>query len=619
MLVAVFLAIYIFVYFSGGLLARKVIGSVDNDKSNALLNMAESAYRDGYLENSAQYYEEYINSTQSKTKKINGYKKLFEISVLRKRNEDALISLKEIELLDRNNPFTYLSRIKLLMRMGEFKGVKFEIDRNHNKLRKSPEFAVLLSIYLMNESRFQEALNELSKISFNKRDFNTHKQIIICNIKLNRITNALSYSEKIEPLLRVLDNKADIGELELLRAIARLYRGDQEILTEKLRPDFFTTKLKRISFNIIAYNYMDKDRYEELNEFLSTDFKIKQDNSSLYEAIGKYYYYRKDYQNAAVYYEKIPSIRPYFNKDYLALSDIYYRYGDYKSSIEMMNNANSMFQYKSPAYFKNMSTVKLRLSGFAESAYYLKSGLDEYPDDMDFYIRLIKLHIDNGFNDTATDYLKMAMKKSEKLGLTEYNSKFDKLKLMLLNESSESSEMELLNIRNRLESGIDGYFKIITFYLKDNKFINAKREIDSALNTPLNKDEKALINTLDFIYAVNSGDKTEYNSKRNIFLADENFSFYNKSIIHFIDGDYERTIETLEKYKTTLKTNNNDEYEPEEIGKYEYLSALSHYFDGNLPEANKSLNRYLDIKKYDRKALYLKNLINTTLEKNKNK
>lgn len=70
-------------------------------KSNPILQKANEAFEKGLLENSAIYYQTYLNTNISKSEKILTLKKLFEISVLQENYNQALDYLDKIENLDK--------------------------------------------------------------------------------------------------------------------------------------------------------------------------------------------------------------------------------------------------------------------------------------------------------------------------------------------------------------------------------------------------------------------------------------------------------------------------------------------------------------------------------------
>ncbi|HPO49378.1 MAG TPA: hypothetical protein PLO89_03545 [Spirochaetota bacterium] len=65
-------------------LSRKISQKINDEN---LLKLAEKSYNDGYLENSAIYYRDYLETNPKKLSKIKVYEKMFEIGVVRNNFE----------------------------------------------------------------------------------------------------------------------------------------------------------------------------------------------------------------------------------------------------------------------------------------------------------------------------------------------------------------------------------------------------------------------------------------------------------------------------------------------------------------------------------------------------
>ena len=120
--------------YSKDILLYSLRNHEDSIESSKLFKVAEDSYRNGYLENSAVSYYNYLNTNPSKTNKILTYKRLFEINVLRSDIPAAFEILNQLEELSPNDLSVSINRLKLLLREENFTAAKIFIDANYGKL-----------------------------------------------------------------------------------------------------------------------------------------------------------------------------------------------------------------------------------------------------------------------------------------------------------------------------------------------------------------------------------------------------------------------------------------------------------------------------------------------------
>ena len=89
----------------------------------------------------------------------------------------------------------------LVQRLTKIENTLSNMTENLAKLKKSVEFKELVSVYFFKTSQFENALKELEKIQFNKREFSVHKKLLYCYIYLDKLDEAIKYIKKIRLIL----------------------------------------------------------------------------------------------------------------------------------------------------------------------------------------------------------------------------------------------------------------------------------------------------------------------------------------------------------------------------------------------------------------------------------
>ena len=442
-------------YYSKDILLYSLRNHEDSIESSKLFKVAEDSYRNGYLENSAVSYYNYLNTNPSKTNKILTYKRLFEINVLRSDIPAAFEILNQLEELSPNDLSVSINRLKLLLREENFTAAKIFIDANYGHLKRSPEFIDLTATYYMMQENFERALKELERIPVRKRDYSFTKKIVHCYVKQNQLSKALSCLHKKEPLVRTFDDKSKTEEFFLLKNIVLLLKGDQNDISDDLRVSLLDPKMRVFGAKLQILSCMFQERNAKLAELLE-DKEIRElykTDPVFLSRIGNYYAYSKDYEKARIFYEMIPDCRDYTEQELLALIDIYYCGGLFSQAEEALGNLNRRFAYKKPVYFKNSALMSQKQGKFAEAVHKLKQGSELYSKDAetfdsDFYFRLAHLHGENDFADAALKYLEEG-KNLQKSFTGTYDKTFDILKIKYAgaNLSHDGAEQELLEMR----------------------------------------------------------------------------------------------------------------------------------------------------------------------------
>lgn len=579
-------------------------------ESSKLLKLAEEAYKEGYLENSATAYYNYLKTAPSKVNQILTYKRLFEINVLKGDIPRALSVLKDQEQLTPNDPFISINRLKLFLRTENLTEAKAEITKSRNKLKKSPEFMDLTATYYMKKEDYETALKELLKIPQRKRGYFINKKVVHCYIKINQISRALAYLHKMEPLVRTFDNKAAKGEFFLLKSAAKLLKGESEKITEDLRPSLLEPDLRPIGYKLILFSYILQDREAELTDFLSNKevFTICENNPKLLASIGNYYVYRKKYSSAQFYYETIYEKRDYTKQELLALSDIYYHLQDFKNAEKTLRKLNSRYSYISKDYFKNLALLRLKQDDFSGAVHYLTQGSKEYEEESDFYLRLAYINGENGFQNAAITHLKEGMRISKLLQNGTYDQTFDLLKLKYSGNGSSKdlTELELLVMRNHSEASVLTYFRLIRFYLANNRLFDAKRELQTAENLPLSKEQKREYYGYRFIYALQNGNLEEYNEIKKILEKEKEADPLYLAIIQLIDGNYDIALDSLLNLERKI-----EETDKSKLERILYLKSVIHYYKKDYPASYQSLYSLFSLNPHHKKASYLQNILNS--------
>ncbi|MCK4796873.1 MAG: hypothetical protein KAT05_05790, partial [Spirochaetes bacterium] len=532
----------------------KINKAKNND--NALYRLAENAYNKGYLENSAIYYQNYINSNTSKTEKIIAYKRLFEIAVLKKNLEQALSYLDKIQSIDKNIPEIYINRIKILIRLNQYAKAKKEIIKQKNKLKKSVEFKEISAVYYMKISEYKKALIELKSIIFKKREIGTHIKIIQCYLSLNQLKDCLGYIDKIEHKIESIEDRETKGKLLLLKGITKVLNSEiDDVMEELKRASVLSSRYKDTAIKLLLFCNILLDKPEDVFVTMQNDKDDLLLDIDILKLIGDYYIYKNDYQKSLYFYEKIKKLRELTKDELMTSANLYYVTGEYESSIKNMENLFKKYNYKSPTLFKNISIAYGKTKDYQNEIFFLKEGILQYPTDLDFYTRLAKIYIDKKDANMALQYINEGKNVYKNNTHIFYDKRLDFLNITAsqINKTS-TNEKELLDLREKEIDNPEYYFKIIRYYLEQHKFIEAKREIETVIQLPMNEPQKEILYTYKLILALYMENYEEYKkSQENLFSLKTNSDItkINIAIIYIFNNDYNKALEELH----TLKTN----------------------------------------------------------------
>ncbi|OHD05131.1 MAG: hypothetical protein A2086_06410 [Spirochaetes bacterium GWD1_27_9] len=574
--------------------------------NETLLKLAEEAYNNGFLENSSVYYKNYLNTNPDKLSKIKTYERLFEISINNKKQNDGLYYLKQWQQIEANNPIIYINRLKLYLKDNDLGLAKKEIDSNYAKLKKSVEFKELVSVYFFKTSQFENALKELEKIQFNKREFSVHKKLLYCYIYLDKLDEAIKYIKKIESKIKLLELKEHKLEFVILKSIVFILRGEIINAYEELNLGNFPDSYNNLSLKLFLYCNIILDKEDDVKEIIEKYQEEINIDSNFSILLGDYFIFKGDYQKALLYYEKIKEERALIQNEVATLADIYYKLGEYQKSIEEIQTLNKDFDYKGADLYKNISVNFKKLSDFNNEFFYLKEGLKEYPEDMDFYVRIIKSFIDRQEYNSSLKYINETDTVYKNNKNIPYDKRLDVLKVIAIQQKKDRlGEKELLDLREKGQTTPEYYFKLIEFYIKNKKFVDAKREIDTVLQLPLNESQYEAINVYILIYASYTDSQKEYDlAKKNIMESQSQSipSKINLSIIYILEEDYNKALDIL----NTVKTNSiSSDFKKRIL----YLKAILYYYKEDFPAAYKLVQNVLEIDSNFNKAAYLKSLI----------
>ena len=581
-------------YYSKDILLYSLRNHEDSIESSKLFKVAEDSYRNGYLENSAVSYYNYLNTNPSKTNKILTYKRLFEINVLRLDISGAFEVLNQLEELTPNDLSVSINRLKLLLREENFTAAKIFIDANYSRLKRSPEFIDLTATYYMMQENFERALKELERIPVRKRDYAFTKKIVHCYVKQNQLSKALSCLHKKEPLVRTFDDKSKTEEFFLLKNIVLLLKGDQNDISDDLRVSLLDPKMRVFGAKLQILSCMLQERNVKLAELLEN-----KEIRSLYKTdpvflsrIGNYYAYCKDYEKARIFYEMIPDCRDYTEQELLALIDIYYCGGLFAQAEEALNMLNRRFAYKKPVYFKNSALFSQKQGKFAEAVHKLKQGSELYSKDAekfdsDFYFRLAHLHGENDFADAALKYLEEG-KNLQKRFTGTYDKTFDVLKIKYAGThlSHDGAEQELLEMRERSDADLTTYFRLVRFYLESRRQFDAQRELDTVKSMPMSKEQRSIYDIYCLFLAMQQKNQTSYQDVRSRILDNKTVSPLYIALIHLLDGNYKVCLDMLIEWEGTLFDSDKNE-----LYQIYYLCAVANYLNNNISLAYQALHK----------------------------
>jgi tetratricopeptide (TPR) repeat protein len=576
------------------------------DNNTKILKLAEDYYSQGYLENSAVYFKNYLSLNPNKVEKIRVYERLFEISVISNNYEDAFNYLNDWQKIDKNNPKIFINKVKLLLRQSEYVKVKNEIDTHYDKYKKSPEFRELIAVYYIKSGFYDKALNELNQISFNKREFSIHKKIIYCYLKLDQFSNAASYVERIEPKIKSLGLKERSGEFTIIKSVVLILKGNIEEAREELLLGNISQKYESLSLKLKLYCDIVLDKITDINSIVEKKATISNFETEFSGMVGDYFIYKGDYQKASVFYEDVKSKKKLTEGETMTLVDIYYRNADYKECIDNLKILYSDFNYRSPNFYKNISIAYKKSGDEQSETFYLKEGKTQYPDDLDFYVRIISNLIASGDSKFARQNIEDAKIISRKLESSYYDRRLDVLQILAMQvENGEIEERQLLDLREKWGTNAEYYFKLLEYYLKNKKIQDAHREMESVLQLPLDDKQKENVNIYRLILASLTENQGEFDEVKKTILLTKNptlFTNINIAIIKILEYDYQNALDIL-------NTISLDTISDELKKKIFYLKAVVYYYKKDYPSSYKLIQNVLELDAGSNKAIYMRNLI----------
>jgi tetratricopeptide (TPR) repeat protein len=612
--IPIFLILLLIVSFNISNLLYQVKRLKIKSENRTILKLAEKSYKDGYLENSAVYYQTYVDSDIPKVEKIIAYKRLFEIAVIRKKLNESLTYLDKLEEIDKNILEVYINRIKIYLRLNEFEKAKEEINKNRSKLKKSVEYKNITGVYYIRTGDYKKALEIFESIPLNKREFEINKKIIQCMINLGKYDNCLDYIKKIEKKYKVGFDPEIEAEIIILKQTARIMKGDYNGAIDELkRAESLTNKYKDITHKLILYSGMSMDLSDDVYAVIeSNETKFVKD-PNLLKVIGDYYIYKEEYARALFFYENLKNNRELSKDELMSLADIYYHTGDYIKSIESMENLFKKYDFKTPALYKNLSMAYSKMNDFQNEIFFLKEGISEFPKDIDFYIRLAKIFIDKGDYNEALYYINEAKAVYKRYDDVIYDKRLDALYVFVIEQSNKKiQEDELLNLREKETKNPDYYFKVIQYYINKKKYIDAKRELDTAGKLALDDYQKQIFNIFDIIISLNLNDKKEYDKASKEYITkplnDDNYRI-NLAIIYIYNDDYDKALEILSTLTNPGILDENTR------AKVTYLQALCNFYKHNYTLSQKLIDRLPEIEKSSKRVSYLQRLIKDRYDK----
>ncbi len=582
---------------------------MNKNTDNPLLKSAEEAYENGFLENSALYYKTYINSNIKNVEKILAYKRLFEISVLKTNFTDALFYLDKIEEIDKKSKETHLDRIKIYLRLTQYSNALKEIVKNQQNLKRSIEFRELTAIYYMKIGEFKKALNILEKIPYNKREFEIHKKIVLCFLTLNQFKDSINYLNKIENKVKYLNEKKYLGEFNLLKGISKIFLNNYENAIEDLNkaislaPEYKENAVKLLLFtNIVIDN---PDEIFKIIENISNDALFK--DFELTNYLGDYYIYKNDYQKSLYIYQQLEKETQLTKDKLMTLADLYYYTKNYNNSLRLIENLIENYNYKSPELYKNLSLLYGKINDPNNELFFLKEGLNNFRDDLDFYVRFSKLYLDKNEPFISLQYINEAKEIYENNKNIPYDKRLDILYILALQQSDKTlTEKELLNLREKEGTNIDYYFQIIKYYLEHYKFSDAKRELDTAFKLQINSEQLKILNTYKLVLSLYKKNNDDYQDSKKYLLNNQNNNSsdnINISVIYLYDNDYDKALDTLNLINIYSL--------PDDIkNKVLYLKSLCHFYKNELSLSLELVRAILENDPSNMKASNLKTLIN---------
>ncbi|MBN2546128.1 MAG: hypothetical protein JXB50_10055 [Spirochaetes bacterium] len=617
-IIFLFLLSVLIINLSSIIIPEKVINKLwqtkDRVKDN-LFKLAEDDYRKGYLENSAINYMRYLNNDIKKTEKVLVYKRLFEISVLQKKYDLALGYLNELESIDKKILEVYIYRIKLLLRLNKLDQVKEEIEKNKNRLKNSIELKELISLYYYKTGNFKESLNILNSIKSNKRDFNIHKIIFICLFKLDRREELLKYIERYEKKLNLILTNKQKSELYLFKALAKLSKNDFFNTVEILKKvKSLNENYESIADKLIIFCNMYDDQPGEVYDIITNKEEYVLTDLSIIKILAEYFIVKNDYERSIFLFEKLEEKRDLSKDEQAVITDLYYLKKDYENNIKSMEKLFYNYKYNTPDIYKNLSISYSMIDNTEKEIFFLKEGLAQYPDDLEFYMRLAKIYIDNDQPDNALNYINKAkiIFQRSKNRYEYYNKKLEILAFLASQAKKGSmTELELLELREKNEKNPESYFKTIEYYINNHQYKDAQREIETVSNIILDDKQKEILSNYKIMYNLGIDNLKGFEKERDFLLSLTDPSIktqLNLAIIFLFEDDYDKSLEILAKIP-------DKEISHEFRAKILYLKALCYYYKQDYPLALKIIKNAEEKGLAAKKNSYLKGLVIKYLEK----
>ena len=577
-------------------------------KSNPILQKANEAFEKGLLENSAIYYQTYLNTNISKSEKILTLKKLFEISVLQENYNQALDYLDKIENLDKKNFEIPINRIKILIRTGQSQKALKEISKNQNKYKNSNEFKELVGIFYMTTNDYKKALGFFDKIPYNKREFSTHKKIIICYLSNDEYIQSLTYIDKIINKIKYLEQREYDQELVLLKSITEILMDKINESNDELKKLISVgDKYREMLVPLQLYSNIYLNRPEEIEKIFNSNSDYINRDQDLLTMASDFFYYNKKFELVINMYKNLEKIKPLSQEDIIILATSYFMMKNYSDANILFEKLMNNFNFKSPGLYKNLSLSNGKLNNFQDELFYLKEGMYNYPNDIDFNIRLAVVYINKNDWEKALDVIKQAKDILRRDKTIPYDNRLDSIYIAALKmTNSGMAEKELLFLRENESSNIDYYFSIIKYYIEQHKYIAAKRELESAEKLSVNQDQKIILLTYKMALAIYFNEQDNYRQIKNELLKlyrNNNVEKINLAITEIYENDFDKALNMLDSVNLEgLNTDINN--------KLLYLKALCYYYKNNFPVAIKLTQMVLDKDPNNKKINYLKSLIN---------
>ena len=268
----------------------------------------------------------------------------------------------------------------------------------------------------------------------------------------------------------------------------------------------------------------------------------------------------------------------------------------------MIRRLNTEYGYRGANLYKNLSVNYRKMLNTQQAIFYLRDGLDYYPDDVDFYVRLASISIDLRDQQTALQYVQ----NGKNVLKGQYDKRLDILRVKALAlTDTNMSEQELLSLREQGLTNAEYYFKLIEHYVSNNRFIDAKRELDTVSVLDLNEVQTNVLNVYKLYFALKMNDIPNINRYSEIVLQqplDSPIAVFNHAVLRMMNGDYDRAINIL---VTADRSSFGTDYK----AKLSYLIAVCYYMKRDFGSSYKYAKATLALKPSYSKASYLMSLI----------